>query len=507
MRFIRLQSVVVLALVLLFTACTKDPPVTDTAKTTVTSVSIKNKPGSMRVSDAAMTLLAEVQGTNNPAQSVNWSSSDGAVASVSSSGELRALKAGKTSITATSTADNTKKDSFDLTVTPASTPTGPTLKINLLDGTRTTEGGATIVLSVVKSEVSESVNWSLSGTPLGSLSSTTGDSVTYTPPATGSGSNTITATAGDLNASVTITISPASAPSEVNRIVGEIEDWTKTGTVLFNAITDQNEILATDRVSSNGKLDMTLNTPQNLADLDGSFDAGVCSANNELRSEPAFLKGAVVYELSGTLESSSNLMAQAVPATPLSTVIVTQRSFVAGSQPLNGQGFVFRVYSETDGDITGSCQSSATGLRLEFNVSLSEGWNLVEAIYNQGNREFNVRAATTLNSGMKLEAETYDPPPAPVNEAPYPYLDAYVGPGFNEVLIDAYPSYDIDGSITYWELNMGDGTVYTSSTYGSISSIYGFSHVYGSSGLYTVTLTVYDNEGASATATDIGDAY
>jgi hypothetical protein len=476
------------------------PPTAPTA--TVTAVIITSKPSSLKVSEA-VTLTALVEGTNTPPQTVSWSSSDPKVAGVSSTGELKGLAAGNTVISATSTANTAIKGAFNLNVTvdkPA------TLKVTSSGGNKLRAGDKPVILVAVTPEETDAITWTLKSPALGKLSATTGDSVTYTLPTTGSGTETITATAGTLSGSVEIEIEPPLENPAANRISGKIEDWTKTKTVLFKAITNQNETLANDRVSADGMLEMTFNTPKQLADLDGSFDSDVCSANNDLRSEPAVLNGAVVYDLVGNEEEANLRQLAATTVTPLATVTVTQRSFVSRTSPLDGQGFVFRVYSETDGKIMGSCAFAGTLLRLEFNVTLESGWNLVEAIYVQGNNEFQVQTVPALAASMKLEAETETPPP-PANIAPYAYLDIQAGYSSNEVLIDASYSYDPDGSITFWSLNMGDGTVLSSSTYGSIYNIYYFSYYYAAPGSYPVTLTVCDNDGECAYSYTTAYAY
>jgi PKD domain/Bacterial Ig-like domain (group 2) len=510
MKAIRLPLFgLVAGLVFLLAACNVDtveqdkpvtPPPAPTA--TVTAVIITSKQSTLKVNEV-VTLSALVEGTNTPPQSVSWWSSDPKVASVSATGELKALASGSAVISATSTFNTTVKGAFNLSVT-AETP--PAFKVTSSAGNKVRAGDGPITLLVIKPNATDTISWRLSGDVLGKLSTTTGDSVTYTPPTTGSGTDTITATAGTLTASIDIEIEAPLANPSANRISGKIEDWTKTKTVLFTAITNQNETLANDRVSGDGLLEMTFNTPKQLADLDGSFDSDICSASNALRSEPALLKGAVVYDIIGTEEAANLRQAGAITATPLATVTVTQRSFVSRTSPLDGQGFVFRVYSETAGKIMGSCSFAGTTLRLEFNVTLASGWNLVEAIYVEGNNEFQVQTVPALAASMKLEAETETPPP-PANIAPYAYLDVQAGYSSNEVLIDASYSYDPDGSITFWSLDMGDGTVLSSSTYGSIYNIYYFSYYYAAPGSYPVTLTVCDDDGECAYSYTTAYAY
>ena len=65
-------------------------------------------------------LTATVNGTNSPAQTVNWSSGNNSVATVSSSGVVTAVAIGSTTITATSTVDNTKSGTCTVTVTDSS---------------------------------------------------------------------------------------------------------------------------------------------------------------------------------------------------------------------------------------------------------------------------------------------------------------------------------------------------------------------------------------------------
>jgi hypothetical protein len=492
---------------LLFTACDKDTPQDNDdppppPQPTVTAVIITSKPGSLNVNEAAL-LTALVEGTNTPPQTVSWSSSDPRIASVSAAGELRGLVPGSAVITATSTSNTTIKGAFNLSVVADAEPK---LIVSSSAGNTVRAGDSPLTILAVKPEGADTITWTLSGSNLGKLSSTTGDAVTYTPPATGSGKDTITARSGELSASVELEIQPPLSNPSANRINGEIEDWTKTTTVLFTAITNQNETLANDRVSSDGMLDMTFNTPKQLADLDDSFDSDICSSANQLRSEPALLRGAVVYDIVGTEETANLRQAAAMTATDLPTVTVTQRSFVSRTTPLDGQGFVFRVYSERDGEIMGSCTFANSSLRLEFEVSLTSGWNLVEAIYAEGNNEFQVQTVDALAASMKLESETETPPP-PANLAPYAYLDVLVGPGLNEVLIDASYSYDPEGSISYWSLDMGDGTLLTSYTYGSLYNIYNFSYYYAVSGSYPVTLTVCDDAGDCAYAYATAFAY
>lgn len=89
----------------------------------VEAVKISSKPGSLELGKS-MKLSVSVEGSN-VSQEVMWSSSDVSVATVDA-GSITALKAGSSTITATSKADSSKADSFTLlVVTVATTPTEP----------------------------------------------------------------------------------------------------------------------------------------------------------------------------------------------------------------------------------------------------------------------------------------------------------------------------------------------------------------------------------------------
>lgn len=90
---------------------------------TVEAVKIVSKPGSLELGKS-MKLSVAVEGSN-VSQEVMWSSSEVSVATVDA-GSITALKAGSSTITATSKVDPSKSDSFTLiVVTVATTPTEP----------------------------------------------------------------------------------------------------------------------------------------------------------------------------------------------------------------------------------------------------------------------------------------------------------------------------------------------------------------------------------------------
>jgi Bacterial Ig-like domain (group 2)/Right handed beta helix region len=113
-------TVLLVMFALLLSACdtSNSPKVGD-----VEAVKIVSKPGSLELGKS-MKLSVAVEGSN-VSQEVMWSSSDVSVATVDA-GNITALKAGSSTITATSKVDSSKSDSFTLlVVTVATTPAGP----------------------------------------------------------------------------------------------------------------------------------------------------------------------------------------------------------------------------------------------------------------------------------------------------------------------------------------------------------------------------------------------
>ena len=116
------------------------------------------------------------------------------------------------------------------------TPKIPALSLDKTTAT-VTVGDADITFTATLENSSESISWSLAGA--GSISSTTGVSTRYTPPASGSaGSATLTASAGSLTAVAVITIngetvnagpSLSISPKELTVTVGD------TDTTVFSA--------------------------------------------------------------------------------------------------------------------------------------------------------------------------------------------------------------------------------------------------------------------------------
>jgi uncharacterized protein YjdB len=88
------------------------------SKATIDNVTITNCPGSAVTAGNTVSLGVTVTKTGDISTAVNWTSSSDAIASVNSSGVFTTKTHGSVTITATSTADPTKKATCTITVTP-----------------------------------------------------------------------------------------------------------------------------------------------------------------------------------------------------------------------------------------------------------------------------------------------------------------------------------------------------------------------------------------------------
>jgi Bacterial Ig-like domain (group 2) len=149
----------------------------------VTAVTIEQGDAIALQTGATRNLSVVVSGENSPPQSVNWSSSDSAVASVNSSGVVRAESAGTATITATSTYTSSKSDSLTVTVT-APSPTITGVKISL-DGYESYYQEYSVsypsnVIGTLQAEVlgennpSQEVTWTLSNNSVINFNAATG---------------------------------------------------------------------------------------------------------------------------------------------------------------------------------------------------------------------------------------------------------------------------------------------------------------------------------------------
>ena len=210
--------------------------------TTVDSVTIVGN-STVFVRDIT-TLTATVHGINEPNQTVKWSSSNEAVATVDSTGLVTGIGAGTAEIIATSASDSTLSDTLEITV-PAPTVTGVSI-----DGNYSIWVGHTDPFSatVTGTNASQTVKWTSSDEAVATV-----DSITGVVRGVAEGTVTITATSAVDNtqtASKTIAIIPV----QTNNIApsAEIE---LTATSFYSASKDTNIANITDGVknTNNGK--------------------------------------------------------------------------------------------------------------------------------------------------------------------------------------------------------------------------------------------------------------
>lgn len=116
--------------------------------------------------------------------------------------------------------------------------------------------------------------------------------------------------------------------------------------------------------------------------------------------------------------------------------------------------------------------------------------------YNPYNIQITSDTMQTINMNFTLADKTVWNLPLKFNVAPEPIFKTNLLAKVNEyITLDASDSIDTDGSITSYSWNFGDGNVTST---GAINSVV---HSWSSSGTYTITLTVTDNQGATNTLT------
>ena len=259
-------------------------------------------------------------------------------------------------------------------------------------------------------------------------------------------------------------------------IRGKIQNWNGDTVTLkaysFNSLSS--ETLGRAEVGEDGLLEMELAVPTTQQDLDSVINENFCGGAGTVSSSPSALVGSFMFSLYSA-EGDLEVLEQSYPASE--------------SPEIDGDVFLFRAYSADVGTLEGNCGSGFGS--LQFDVSLAKGWNLLAATYNKSSNTFTVKSVSETPKNVKLYWHYLD-----YND--YPVATSSVTPyGYNQVFVDASYSYDPDGYISYYTIDMGDGTVYSDYDFGGISNAY-FYHTYYSSGYYTITLTVYDDSGDSS---------
>lgn len=315
---------------------------------------------------------------------------------------------------------------------------------------------------------------------------TTGDSVTLPVTlansiAKGEHPLTVRASGTGLDAAekqVMLTVGDEKTPPPLpsaNLIKGTLQNWKGDKVTLkafsFNSLSS--ETLGRAEVGSDGALEIELAVPSTQQDLDTVINENFCGGAGTVSSSPSALVGSFMFSLYSA-DGSIEVLEQSYPASEFPEI--------------DGDLFLFRAYSADAGSLKGSCGSGFGS--LQFDASLGKGWNLLAATYNKSSNSFTVKSVSETPKNVKLYWHSLNN---------YPVANLYVSTfGYNQVYVDVSSSYDSDGRISGYTIDMGDGTVYSDYTLGPIGNAY-FYYTYASSGYYTITLTVYDDSGGSST--------
>lgn len=221
-----------------------------------------------------------------------------------------------------------------------------------------TAGTAPVTFKATLTNMSGEVSWTLSPN-LGTLSSTTGLEITYTPPATLPTPTVVTLTAslGNLTAKATLTINPATSFT----VTGKVQNYS-AGAASLEAITNDSDSLPPIKVGT-GKIEtdssFSLTLPETLEDK--NLTPTTSSPCPEVTQTPASFKSASLGSLSvvknglriGDLWHVSSL------------------DFFGGSR-------VTYVYVDRDVNITGTCREERDGDNFSYiyNTNFKKGWNL-----------------------------------------------------------------------------------------------------------------------------------
>jgi len=217
------------------TATTVDGSKIDTCTVTVNNPIIKvisvslNKITDSLVAGGTDTLIASINPIDAANKNITWTSSDNSVATVDNAGNVNAVSAGTTTITAT-TVDGSKIDTCTVTVN------NPIIKVTSVSLNKTTDSlvvGNTDILSATVAPIdatNKNITWASSNTSVATVDST--GKVT----AIGNGSATITVTTidGNKTASCTVTVTNSVVKSPSVSYQGQVQNigwqsWVNDG--------------------------------------------------------------------------------------------------------------------------------------------------------------------------------------------------------------------------------------------------------------------------------------
>ncbi|BDG06997.1 hypothetical protein [Anaeromyxobacter paludicola] len=184
---------------------------------------------SVQAGAAAVGVTANLVGASG---TVTWSLSSGAAGSISpSTGSTvfytppSAVSATRSEVLTASAAGKTATVAITVSPKPSA---GPSLTVSPHSASAVGGGSPVAFTAVLAGGAAGPVTWALNPPGLGSLSATTGASVTWTPPSSvlQAASAVVTATAGSLSDSATVTVIPSGPVSLPNWTYKAPSDWT-----------------------------------------------------------------------------------------------------------------------------------------------------------------------------------------------------------------------------------------------------------------------------------------
>jgi subtilisin family serine protease/PKD repeat protein len=166
---------------------------------------------------------------------------------------------------------------------------------------------------------------------------------------------------------------------------------------------------------------------------------------------------------------------------------------VPNTQPVANAGGPYRGTEDIAQNFDGSGSYDDDGDTITYSWNFGDGLTGVGVTTNHVYTAGGIYTVTLIVNDGKVDSEpsittadimAVNNPPVANAGGPYSGTEGVA------VIFDGSGSYDSDGAITAYDWNFGDGTTGT-----GISP----THTYGTAGVYTVTLTVTDDDGATST--------
>ncbi len=301
---------------------------------------------------------------------------------------------------------------------------------------------------------------------------------TYTPNADFSGSDSFTYTVSDGVASATATVSITvtavnDAPVATDNAYTTAEDVAVSGNVLLDGTPDSD--------ADGDPLTVTANTsPLNGAVTVAANGAFTYTPNPDFSGTDGF-----IYTLSDGVASATATVT--ITVNPVNDAPVATDNAYTTAEDVAVSGNVL-LDGTPDGDPDGdalSVISNTSPLNGTVAVATTGAFSYTPNVDFNGSDSFTY----TVSDGTATATATVTITVTPVNDAPVASF-SFNCAGLNCAFTDG--STDIEGAIGFWSWSFGDGAV---------SSVQNPTHRYSLDGTYTVSLTVTDGGGATATVT------